>query len=151
MPRNPKAEPFVLPEADMPAWLPKDSWRDFESARNTSAYPLTVTSTRAALRRLDKMRATGVDIADVLDQATASGWRGLFADARQTVATARDAAAESWQQFRESIRCDRMPEDGRLQRIIRKFGGLSNLGMRTSRDLDMLKPDFVKLLSGEMH
>lgn len=144
--------PFRLPEDAIPAWLPADSWRDYEAARNESAHPMTEASARAALRKLDRMCRSGVDVADVLDQSTAAGWRGLFADSIAKVnGVSRSAAPREWLEFREAIRTERMPEDKRLQRIITKLGGLWTLGSKPSEHLDRMRTQFEQMLAMEAH
>lgn len=50
--------------------------------------------------------------------------------------------SSAWQTFRESIRDAKHPSDPILSSVINKFGGLSQLGNRTSFDIQNMRKDF---------
>lgn len=152
MSKKTKPAPYVLPEGDAPEWLPLQAWRDYEAARNEGGYPLTAVAVRAALRRLDQFRKHGADIAAVLDLSTQSGWRGLFWEpGRDGVMTngGMKTSPQAWDEFREAIRTERMPADDKLRRVIGKLGGLWNLGLKTSQQLDMMRNQVFEMLARE--
>lgn len=47
-----------------------------------------------------------------------------------------------FQEFRDAIRTETMPKDTRVVRIIQKWGGLRELGLKSSKDLDFRRRDF---------
>jgi len=64
---------FALPE-----WVPPTAWNDWLEVRRKLRAPNTARALELAIRELDKLRAAGQPPAEVLEQSTARGWRGLF-------------------------------------------------------------------------
>lgn len=149
MPKKQKSLPYVLPDASAPDWLPLAAWRDYEAARNEGGTPLTEIAVRAALRRLDGFRKQGADVASVLDLSTQSGWRGLFWEPGRGQTAGVKTSPQAYDEFRQAIRTEQMPEDAKLRRVIGKLGGLWALGMKSSRDLDMMRNQVVDMLARE--
>ena len=67
------ASGFVLP-----GWVDAQAWKAFEEMRRCNRHPLTDYARSLAIRKLAKLRTTGDDPADVLNQSTMNGWQGLF-------------------------------------------------------------------------
>ncbi len=65
---------FVLPD-----WVDSEAWQGFEEMRRKERHPLTDRARKLAITDLEKLRASGNDPVDVLNQSTLKGWRGLFA------------------------------------------------------------------------
>jgi len=64
---------FALPE-----WVPASEWEGWLEVRRKLRAPNTARALELAIRELDKLRAAGQSPAEVLEQSTARGWRGLF-------------------------------------------------------------------------
>lgn len=63
----------------LPDWMPAEQWAGFIDMRKKQKKPLTNRAIHLAIGTLDKLRASGQDIAAVLDQSTMNSWLGLFA------------------------------------------------------------------------
>lgn len=76
------AKPEAKPKPSAPAipdWIPADEWKAFVEYRSKIKAPLTDHAVKVAIDKLDKFRAAGENIADVLNQTILSGkWTGLF-------------------------------------------------------------------------
>lgn len=69
----------VVPdEHEMPAWLPQEPWDSFVRMRRKSKEPFTQDAVKLAIAKLGKMAEAGQDVAEVLNQSTLNGWKGLF-------------------------------------------------------------------------
>jgi|SRR5882724_5539299 len=63
----------------IPEWLPKDAWAGWiEMRKKMRNVPLTERAIRLTLNELERLRMQGYDPAQVLDQSTQRGWRGVF-------------------------------------------------------------------------
>jgi len=72
--KKPAASGFVLPD-----WVDSEAWQGFEEMRRKERHPLTDRARKLAITDLEKLRASGNDPTEVLNQSTLKGWRGLFA------------------------------------------------------------------------
>lgn len=63
---------------DLPSWIPQDSWDGWMAVRKSKKAANTPRALRLAISSLEKLRADGESVADVLDQSTLRGWTGLF-------------------------------------------------------------------------
>ena len=63
----------------LPDWVPVESWEGWLEVRAKNKAPNTERALKLALADLTKLRGQGHDPAQILDTATARGWRGLFA------------------------------------------------------------------------
>lgn len=69
----------VVPdEHEMPAWLPQEPWDSFVRMRRKSKEPFTQDAVKLAIAKLGKMADAGQNVAEVLNQSTLNGWKGLF-------------------------------------------------------------------------
>ena len=71
---KPAASGFVLPD-----WVDSEAWQGFEEMRKKERHPLTERARKLAITDLEKLRASGSDPTEVLNQSTLKAWRGLFA------------------------------------------------------------------------
>ena len=63
---------------DWPDWLPLDAWVGFVNMRNATKKPMTDRAVQNLLAKLEKMRAAGQDVAEVLDQSTNACWADVY-------------------------------------------------------------------------
>jgi uncharacterized protein YdaU (DUF1376 family) len=61
----------------LPDWLPSE-WGEFERHRREKRAPLTPTARAGCIRKLDRWRAEGKDIAAILRYSIDNGYTGLF-------------------------------------------------------------------------
>lgn len=74
-----KQKRVVVPdEHEMPAWLPQEPWDSFVRMRRKSKEPFTQDAVKLAIAKLGKMADAGQNVAEVLNQSTLNGWKGLF-------------------------------------------------------------------------
>lgn len=73
--KQPAGASFVLPD-----WVPQQAWADFESVRMRmgKSIPFTDAARAGIVRKLDKLRAEGHDVVEMLEQSTRNGWRDVF-------------------------------------------------------------------------
>ena len=65
-------------KGDWPDWLPLDAWVGFVNMRNATKKPMTDRAVQNLLTKLEKMRADGQDVAEVLDQSTNACWADVY-------------------------------------------------------------------------
>jgi Helix-turn-helix domain len=66
-------EKFVLPD-----WIPVGSWNSFVEMRNRVKKPLTEHAKHLAVLTLDRMRASGEDVAELIDRSTFHCWLDFY-------------------------------------------------------------------------
>jgi hypothetical protein len=62
----------------IPEWVPAESWNHFIEMRTSMRKKPTQHAAKLLVEKLDKLRMSGQDPGDVLDQSTANGWMGIF-------------------------------------------------------------------------
>jgi len=62
----------------LPAWIPLPSWTAYVEMRKKIKAPLTAHAMELCVKKLEKMRADGMDAGAVLDQSVERSYRGLF-------------------------------------------------------------------------
>ena len=62
----------------VPDWVPSESWAGFVEMRKRSRKPFTDRAAELIVKKLEKLRASGEDVAEVLDQSTRNGWQDVF-------------------------------------------------------------------------
>jgi hypothetical protein len=77
----------------LPAWVPAQSWKDWEETRVRLRKPLTDAARLQNLRKLDQLRGEGHDPGSVLSQSIERGWAGLFSVKSDAVRPGRLSAA----------------------------------------------------------
>jgi hypothetical protein len=80
-PMNPQVEPSISTRAnrpDFPDWLPRKEWDAFADMRKGMKSKLTDHAVDLSIRKLADLRDQGHDPAEVLNQSTMHGWKGLF-------------------------------------------------------------------------
>ena len=73
-PKNSGEAAFVVPE-----WIPKEIWAAFVEMRNRIRAPMTETAKRGIVSKLEKLRLSGEDAAEVLNYSIMNSYRGVFA------------------------------------------------------------------------
>jgi len=64
---------------DLPNWLDKATWADFEEMRRKMKRPLTDAARKLAIKKLLKLWQENRDHpTDVLEQSILNGWQGLW-------------------------------------------------------------------------
>jgi hypothetical protein len=66
------------PEIEIPDWVPSGPWNAFLEMRKDIKAPLTEKAMVMAINTLDRLRKTGSEPVEVLNQSTMRSWRGLF-------------------------------------------------------------------------
>lgn len=66
-------ESYLLPE-----YISQEAWDGFVEMREAIRKPLTSLATKRILKSLERLRAKGEDVNDVLDQSTIHNWMGVF-------------------------------------------------------------------------
>ena len=74
---------YILKDRDTrtrnwPDWLPLDAWVGFVNMRKATNKPMTDRAVQNLLTKLEKMRAAGQDVAEVLDQSTNACWADVY-------------------------------------------------------------------------
>ena len=64
---------FIVPD-----WIPEPAWQGFLESRKASKGAFTDRAKMLIINQLKIMQAEGQDVAAVLDQSTANGWKGVF-------------------------------------------------------------------------
>jgi len=62
----------------LPDWIPPENWQGFVEMRQRMKAPLTSRAVTIVVKKLDRLRAQGNDLAQVLDQSVMNGWKGIF-------------------------------------------------------------------------
>ena len=116
---NPKPNPIPTPKPssvevsayEIPDWVPSEEWLAFVEMRRAIHKPLaTKHAVEYAIKKLDKLRASGQDPGAVLRQSVLASWQGLFEvsegknDTRKTFAQQRtENNRRTLEQYRQSI------------------------------------------------
>lgn len=66
--------------AVLPDWIPEKPWEDFVAMRRAkgSRNPFTVGAAKGIVAQLEKFRASGFDLTEVLEQSTRNGWSDVY-------------------------------------------------------------------------
>ena len=64
--------------ASLPDWVPLEAWQGFCEMRKKSKTAFTERAKTLLIGQLHMLKESGEDIAKVLDQSTANGWKGVF-------------------------------------------------------------------------
>ena len=62
----------------IPDFIPQDAWQGFYEMRKTGKGVFTERAASLIIKQLTMMHSEGQDVAKVLDQSTANGWKGVF-------------------------------------------------------------------------
>jgi uncharacterized protein YdaU (DUF1376 family) len=62
----------------IPNFIPQDAWQGFYEMRKTGKGVFTERAASLIIKQLTQMHSEGQDVAKVLDQSTANGWKGVF-------------------------------------------------------------------------
>lgn len=73
------ARDFDLTEIEIPDWLPEEAWADWAAHRKAVKAPMTKRAAQLCITRLTKLRASGNDPVDVINQSIITGrWTDLY-------------------------------------------------------------------------
>lgn len=70
--------PHKSNQAEIPDWIPQDSWKGFIENRKALRSPMTPRAVTMIVRQLESFRDSGQDPGAILDQSTTNGWKGVF-------------------------------------------------------------------------
>jgi len=78
--REPITENLIKTKASfsIPNFIPQDAWQGFYEMRKTGKGVFTERAASLIIKQLTQMHSEGQDVAKVLDQSTANGWKGVF-------------------------------------------------------------------------
>jgi hypothetical protein len=62
----------------VPDWIPLSAWEGFIEFRKAAKGAFTDRAKQLIINKLKSMKDEGQDVAKVLDQSTANGWKGVF-------------------------------------------------------------------------
>jgi len=62
----------------VPDWVPLEEWKGFMDMRKSIKKPLTGRAVNLAISKLEKLKDSGEDVAEVLNQSTFKSYLGLF-------------------------------------------------------------------------
>lgn len=71
---------------DLPDWLERDVWCLWARDRKARGKPMTEDGARLSIRSLEKLRGLGHEPQDVIENAIANAWQGLYAPKTQPAA-----------------------------------------------------------------
>ena len=71
--KNNKQHIFVVPD-----FIPQDAWQGFIEMRKAGKGAFTDRAKQLIVNQLKTLHSEGQDVAKVLDQSTANGWKGVF-------------------------------------------------------------------------
>jgi len=71
--KNNKQHIFIVPD-----WIPQDAWQGFIEMRKAGKGAFTDRAKQIIINQLKTLHSEGQDVAKVLDQSTANGWKGVF-------------------------------------------------------------------------
>lgn len=63
---------------EIPPWLSSSDWDDFLEHRRSMKAKMTPVAQRRAIKVLEKLRAEGQNVEEVINQSIVNGWKGLF-------------------------------------------------------------------------
>lgn len=64
--------------ATLPDWIPSDAWQGYLDMRKKIRKPMTPRAITLVVNALQKMKDSGQDVGEVLDQSTMNSWQGVF-------------------------------------------------------------------------
>lgn len=78
--REPITDNLIKTKArfSIPNFIPQDAWQGFYEMRKTGKGVFTERAASLIIKQLTQMNSEGQDVAKVLDQSTANGWKGVF-------------------------------------------------------------------------
>ena len=74
-----KRSAFDASTAELPDWLSRDVWCAWARDRKARGKSMTEDAARLSIKSLEKLKDQGHDPQDVIENAIASGWQGLYA------------------------------------------------------------------------
>ena len=99
--------------AELPSWVPVESWEAFLEMRKKLRKPLTARAQKMLISKLGQFRAKGFDPAEVLDQSTMNSYQGIFEPKGTSNTRAKmDASVGKSGRFRYCPGCDAVAVKG---------------------------------------
>jgi hypothetical protein len=88
----------VMPDDELPEWLPVAAWRCYVEARAGMRKPMGLNAQKIAIKRLAKFRSGGHDVEAILETSVMNDWQGLFApdQARPAPASTSSETKPAW-------------------------------------------------------
>ena len=79
--KKPKTEKnlSVIPDDILPGWIPLDAWKSYLEMRQSIKSPMTVNAQKLLVAKLGRLRESEHDLRELLEQATISNWRSVYA------------------------------------------------------------------------
>lgn len=84
---------------ELPDWLSQEDWESFLEHRKSLKAPMSLIAQKRAITVLEKLRAKGFDVAEIINQSIINGWKGLF----ETKRTNHAAHNKSYQPSRADL------------------------------------------------
>jgi hypothetical protein len=63
---------------ELPDWIPVEQWADFEDLRRKKKKPLTDRARALAVKELEKLRSSGQDVEEVIEQSVLHSWDSFY-------------------------------------------------------------------------
>lgn len=80
---------------ELPDWIPKELWREFEDVRRKRRKPMTDRARQLAVGKLESLVAEGNDVSALLEQSILHAWDTFYPLKNQTTATADEPWANA--------------------------------------------------------
>lgn len=116
-PTPPNITPPITPPTPeeapaLPPWLPLIEWNAFRQMRSKIRKPMTSHAEKLALGKLSKLRTSGHDAGQILDNSTMNGWQDLY-----------EPKANGHAKFEEKSigKVDSLEDKARRSEILRKY------------------------------
>lgn len=84
---------FDAAAIDLPDWMDAEAWQRWVRDRKARGKSITEDAARLQVKSLDSFRANGFTPAEVIDNAIANGWQGLYQPKRQSAPVARGVSS----------------------------------------------------------
>lgn len=75
---KPLSKEVVSISAPIPDWIPLDTWGEFVSMRKQIRKPLTPHAVNLMVKKLDKFRAAGHDVKELLEKSIVNCWQDVY-------------------------------------------------------------------------
>lgn len=68
----------AAPKFELPDWIPVEQWADFEDLRRKKKKPLTDRARALAVKELEKLRSSGQNVEEVIEQSVLHSWDSFY-------------------------------------------------------------------------
>ena len=80
----------------LPDWLPQASWGEWIEHRRQIKKPLTQLAADKLIAKLARMHSRGTNVIDLIDNAIASGWQGIYEPDERNGKSRRPSVSDSF-------------------------------------------------------